>query len=181
MLCGCQDLLEIFIAKKGSLVAAPGMSFEQVRKGSTLPLPKEYRMSDETTLTNSDIVEFEFKLAGTEFSASGCKFYSLWEKNAAPGLYHVQIQVDKNLTWASAKQRFLEIQGRLKSQGWRAVGMGEPRLDSAPGYSVGSTWLWKDISLNLTARRFPYAINQEDPNEGAHYEIELDIRPNNSR
>ena len=163
------------------------MTFAEVRKASSLELPKEYRMDKEATVTNSTPLAFDFELAGTNLRFRSCYFYSLWTKDPDPGLNYIQIQLDKNISWNTAKKELVEIEGRLKEYGFSPVVLpadgknAEQRLQdalagSAPGYSVGFGWTQNGISFVYTARRFPYAINGEDPNEGSHYEVELEMR-----
>jgi hypothetical protein len=184
---GCGLLKELRIVNQGRIVAAPGMTFDEVRKASSLELPKGYRMDKEVAVVNSTPLAFDFELAGTNLRFRDCYFYSMWTRDPDPGLNYIQIQVDKNISWETAKKELVEIQDRLKKDGFTPVVLpadgknAEQRLQEAlagqaPGYSVGFGWTKGNILFIYTARRSPYAINGEDPNEGSHYEVELEIR-----
>ena len=163
------------------------MTIAEVRAASSLPLAKAWSSGGETTVTLSDPIKFQFDLAGTGLSFPNSRFYSLWTKDPDPRLNYVQIQVSKNLTWAQVQGELLETQEKLKQDQWSpdvVNGMNaEERLKfalsaGAPARSVGFGWKKGEFALVFTARRFPQATSWEDPNQGANYELELEIRKN---
>ncbi|MFO1518914.1 MAG: hypothetical protein U1F57_04515 [bacterium] len=171
-------------ASKGTLVASPGMSIEEIRRRSTFPLAKDYRSGNEVFTVLSDSIAFDFELAGTGLKWPRCRFYNLQRYGEAP-IHYVQIQVSKNISWAEAKRQLQETGEKLKRDGWTPSVVdgknAEERLTEAlqgpaPGYQVGFLWTKGDISLNFDARRFPYAVNGEKADEGEPYEQELYIQ-----
>jgi len=163
------------------------MTFDEVRKASSLPLPKEYHASHEWVIVNSAPLSFDFQLSGTPLRFRSCYFYSMWTEDPDPGINYLQIQVDKNISWNQAKAELIEIQGRLKENGFTPVmipsegknaeqSLQDALAAGAPGYSVSFGWTKGEILFVFRARRSPYAINGEDPNEGSHYEVVLEIR-----
>lgn len=184
---GCQDLDKILVGgSKGTVVAAPGMTFDEVKKGSTFKVQRETDLGGDKVMALSDAAAFDFELAGTGIRFEGCRYYALWQKGAAPGITEILLQATKNVSWATVKKQLLRTQEKLKADGWTPATVdgvnAEERLkqslnEPAPAREIGFTWTKNGIALNFSARRFPQAMTTENPDVGEPYNLELDIRP----
>jgi hypothetical protein len=187
VLAACQDLDKLLVGgSKGTLVAAPGMTFDEVKARSSLKLDGMADLGDEKVIALSDAAAFDFELAGMGIRFERCRYYALWNQKPDPGISYILIQATKNVSWAAIKRELQKTQDKLKTDGWVPLtgpdGRGaEEKLrddlaEGAPAREIAYRWKKGDIILTLAARRFPQTIAGENPDVGEPYNQELDIR-----
>jgi hypothetical protein len=184
---GCQDLDKLLVGgSKGTLVAAPGMTFDEVKARSSLKLDGLADLGDEKVIALSDAAAFDFELAGTGIRFERCRYYALWNKKPDPGISYILLQATKNVSWAAIKKELLKTQEKLKADGWTPVTLEDGKnaaerlkdslSEPAPAREIGFKWKKGDLALVFSARRFPQTITGENPDVGEPYNQELDIR-----
>jgi len=179
LLLACQSLDKLLAGpSQGTLLAAPGMTFDEVRKSTNFALDSVYHGGSQDYLTLSNAIAFEFQLAGTGLKFERCRFYSLQTMNPDPKIYYIQIQVEKNVTWKEAKAALNQTREKLKKEGWTPESFpdGVDENTPAPPRDLAFTWTKGDLSFTYSARRFPQTITGEDPNQGSNYEQDLEIK-----
>jgi len=170
---------------RGTLVANIGMTMDQVRAQSSLPLaePIHDRLVDNLTLVGDQ--PFDLQLAGTGMRFAGCRYYFITTGyRGDPRIATMSIGISpQSLTRAELVEAHRALQQALRADGWRAgryVHRTEEELQLHGGQASsgeGYYWLKGETLLQVAGKRVDETQPGEDAATAGEWIQYLELRP----
>jgi hypothetical protein len=165
------------VPSRGTLIAAPGMTVDDVVKRSTLELDRGI-----TTIAGGAI--FDFKIPGTAIELNGCRYYFMSTYTHDPArIESINIGTSpKKLTRAELTAADADLRSRLKADAW-LTGHEEYRTQEDQQLHGGKTrgdegriWLKDEIILDIESRRMDDPVAGEDAGTAGQWIQYIDLR-----
>jgi hypothetical protein len=153
---------------EGTLVAAPGMSFAEMAKRSTLKIDIHTRAPITSAVGAGGV--FDYRIPGTGMLFRNCRYYFVSPYTHQPGrIQAVNVGLSPHtISRADLEQANAELRNRLATDGWLA-GHEEYRDEEDRTLHGGKTrgpdgsvWLKNDMVLSIDTRRMDDAVPGED-------------------
>ncbi len=187
------------------LVATAGMTFQDVKKQSTLDIGEGvYDNSDRYATRERSFAGdtvFDWQMPGSHLTFKGCRYYSMQTGGKDdPHLAHVWVTVaPDSLTWGQLRQHLKVLRQELHGDGWKpdqSKDFETGRVTSADqtiadmvdkpdkadwdgaGGGMGASYAKADVVLSVSANRLTPPHEGDDPLSGQEfiYWIELETR-----
>ena len=183
-LVGCDDWnWRGFLGRsQGALVAAPGMTLDDVQQASTLPLSSIYADPDGSRWATTKEVPllFDFRLAGTGLVFSRCNYHVLKTgKGGDPVVRSIQLDL-VSVGWTERKSSVADLQLQLQRDGWTPHGPAymwslSPDQRAMLDGLEATRWSRGGLQLDFFVKRDAYKSNDRDPDDKALWMQEMNF------
>jgi hypothetical protein len=153
---------------QGMLVAKPGMTFDQMRQASSLPIAATGQRTA-TGAIESGVV-FDFTVAGTGIRFERCRYYFISAYTHDPErIEAISIGTSAaKMTLAALNQANADVRGKLANDGW-LTGHEEYKTEDDQTLHGGATrgpegdiWLKDETVLHIESKRMDDPVPGED-------------------
>jgi hypothetical protein len=178
-LCGCKMPLR----SKGALVADIAMTFDEVKRRSTLKIKEPYRMHD-GAWRDTDEVVFDYRIGDSSIVFPLCRYHWLVTRKDDPlRLAEINIGISpRKMPVAELKAFQRHWQDLLNAEGWipgHYIAKDESTVQLWAGRHTsgdGRYWLRGNTLLIFEVNRMDESKQGEPPGAG-EYILYLDLRP----